>query len=248
VRIDVVFGPGNAPAAIVTGRAVVVIDVLRASTSIAAALHHGARNVVPLDSADEAIMRAKQLDRGETLLAGERRMLPIEGFDLGNSPLEFTREKVEGKTVLLTTTNGTAAVAGLAGARDVYIGAYANFTVVARALRAAVKQGADLTIICAGRDRTFSLEDAACAGRFVRAIARRATTAALSDAAVACLLVDRRYGDNLARLFGDAEHGRALADAGFGADLEACARIDAYPVLPVYQDRQITAADAGRGK
>jgi len=248
MRIDVVFGPGGAAPAIVTGRAVAVIDVLRASTTIAAALHHGARNVVPLESADEAITRAKQLDRGETILAGERRMLPIEGFDLGNSPLEFTREKVEGKTVLFTTTNGTAAFAGLSGARDVYVASYANFSAVARALRAATKQGADVTIVCAGREKMFSLEDAACAGRFVRAIVRRATTAALGDAAVACSLVDRKYGDNLMRLFGDTEHGRALAEAGFKADLEACAKVDGYPVLAAYQERQITAVDTGKGR
>lgn len=248
MRIDVVFGPGGAAPPFVTGRAVAVIDVLRASSVIAAALHHGARHVVPLESADEVITRAKQLDRSETVLAGERRMLPIEGFDLGNSPLEFTREKVEGKTILFTTTNGTAALAGLSGAREVLIASYVNFSAVARALRAATKQGADVTLLCAGRDRMFSLEDAACAGRFVKAIVRRATTAALGDGAVACLLLEKRYGDNIARLFGDAEHGRALADAGFGADLEDCARLDAYPVLPVFAERQITAADTGRGR
>ena len=248
MRIDVVFGPGVAAPSFVTGRAVAVIDVLRASTTIAVALHHGARNVVPLESADEVITRAKQLDRSETILAGERRMLPIDGFDLGNSPLDFTREKVEGKTVLFTTTNGTAALAGLSGAREVLIASYVNFSAVARALRLATKQGADVTLLCAGREKMFSLEDAACAGRFVKAIVRRATTAALGDGAVACLLVDRRYGENLARLFGDAEHGRALADAGFGADLEACANIDAYPVVPVFQDRQITAVETGRGR
>jgi 2-phosphosulfolactate phosphatase len=248
MRIDVVFGPGGAVPALVNGRAVAVIDVLRASTTIAAALHHGARNVVPLESADEVSTRAKQLDRSEVILGGERKMLAIDGFDAGNSPLEYTREKVEGKTVLLTTTNGTAAFAGLSGAREIVVACYANFTAVARVLRQATKQGADVTLLCAGRDKMFSLEDAACAGRFVKAVVRRATTAALGDGAVACLLVDRRYGDNLARLFGDAEHGRALAEAGFAADLEACAKIDAYPVVPVYQDRQLAALDTARGR
>jgi len=248
VRIDVVFGPGGAAPGVITGRAVAVVDVLRASTTIAAALHHGARSVVPLETVDEAITRAKQLDRSETLLAGERRMLPIEGFDLGNSPLEFTREKVEGKTVLFTTTNGTAVLAGLSGAREVVIASYANLTAASRALRNAIKLGADVTIVCAGQDRMFSLEDAACAGRVVRTIVRRATTASLGDGAVSCLLVDRRYGDNLLRLFGDAEHGRALAEAGFGADLEACAKVDAYPVVPVFQDQRIAVLEAGRAK
>jgi 2-phosphosulfolactate phosphatase len=241
MRVDVLFGPAAITPALVTGRAVAVIDVLRASTTIAAALHHGARNVVPLESVDEVITRAKSLDRSEVILGGERRMLPIEGFDLGNSPLAYRREAVEGKTVLLSTTNGTAAFAALPGAREVVVASYSNFTAVARVLRQAAKQGVDVTLLCAGRERLFSLEDAACAGRFVKALLRRATPPVLGDGAVACLLVDRRYGENLARLFGDAEHGRALADAGFAEDLVACASVDAYPVVPVYQDRQITA-------
>src|SRR5919205_3070778 len=117
MRIDVVFGPGNLTPALLGSRVVVVIDVLRASTSIAAALANGARNVVPLESADEVITRARQFDRSEVRLAGERKMHPIPGFDLGNSPRDFTREAAEGKTVLLTTTNGTAAFAAIQGAR-----------------------------------------------------------------------------------------------------------------------------------
>ena len=81
---------------------------------------------MPLESADEVITRAKQFDRGEVRLAGERKMLTVPGFDLGNSPREFTREAVEGKTVLLTTTNGTAAMLGLQGARDVVVASYVN--------------------------------------------------------------------------------------------------------------------------
>lgn len=248
MRIDVVVGPGASAPAVVTGRAVVVIDVLRASSTIATALHHGARFIVPLESADDAITRSKQLDRSEVVLAGEQRMLPIAGFDLGNSPSEFTREKVEGKTVLLTTTNGTAALAALTGAREVFVGSYVNFTATVRAVRAAAKQGMDVTLFCAGRERMFALEDAACAGRFVRVLMRRATTAALGDGAVACAMIDKRYGENLARLFGDSEHGRALADAGFAADLKACAEVDSHAVVPVLRDRQLIALEPVKGK
>src|ERR687886_1224926 len=126
MRIDVLFGSANVTPALVVGRVVAVIDVLRASTSIAAALANGARNVVPLESADDVITRAKQFERSEVRLAGERRMRPIPGFDLGNSPREFTREAVEGKTLLLTTTNGTAALTAIQGARDVAVASYVN--------------------------------------------------------------------------------------------------------------------------
>ena len=240
MRIDVVFGPPTVTPALITGRVVAVIDVLRASTSIAIALGNGARNVVPLESADEAITRAKQFDRGEVRLAGERKMLIVPGFDLGNSPREFTREAVEGKTVLLTTTNGTAAMVGLQAARDVVVASYVNLEAVSVLMRTAARAGTDLTLVCAGRDKLFSLEDAACAGRYVRTIAKRLAKVEMGDGAFASTVIDRKYGDRLDQLFADSEAGQALADAGFAADLETCAAVDSCPVIPILQDRQIT--------
>ena len=240
MRIDVFFGPAGLTASDIAGRVVVVIDVLRASTSIATALANGARAVIPVDSTEEVVMRAKAFERSEVKLAGERQMRPIPGFDLGNSPREFSREVVEGKTVLLSTTNGTAAIASLQGPRDVVIGSYVNFSAVLAMLRAALRGGADIAILCAGRDKQFSLEDAACAGRFVHHAMRRRTDVAVNDAAFASMLIDRRYSDNLMRLFSASAHGRALSEAGYGDDLADCAAIDSYPIIPIYQDRQIT--------
>ena len=107
MRIDVFLnGSAVAPAGLI-GRVVLVIDVLRASTTIAVALSNGARALIPFESAEEVIVRSKAFERTDVRLAGERRMMPIPGFDLGNSPREFTREAVEGKTILFTTSNGT---------------------------------------------------------------------------------------------------------------------------------------------
>ncbi|HEY7234742.1 MAG TPA: 2-phosphosulfolactate phosphatase [Gemmatimonadaceae bacterium] len=240
MRIDVFFGTSGLTASDSTGRVVVVIDVLRASTSIATALANGARAVIPLDSTDEVVMRAKAFARSEVRLAGERQMRPVPGFDLGNSPREFTREAVEGKTVLLSTTNGTAAITTLQGARDVVIGSYVNFSAVLAMLRTALRGGTDVTILCAGREKQFSLEDAACAGRYVHHATRRRADVSLNDAAFAGMLIDRRYSDNLMRLFAASAHGRALSEAGYSEDLSDCAAIDSYPVIPIYQERQIT--------
>jgi 2-phosphosulfolactate phosphatase len=240
VRIEVFFGPAGLTASDVAGRVVVVIDVLRASTSIATALANGARAVIPVESTEEVVMRAKAFERSEVKLAGERQMRPIPGFDLGNSPREFSRETVEGKTVLLSTTNGTTAIAALQGPRDVVIGSYVNFSAVLAMLRAALRGGTDIAILCAGRDKQFSLEDAACAGRYAHHAMRRRTDIAVNDAAFASMLIDRRYSDNLLRLFSASAHGRALSEAGYGEDLAVCAAIDSYPIIPIYQDRQIT--------
>jgi len=240
VRVDVLFGVQQLTPQDVQGRVVAVIDVLRASTTIATALAHGAKAVIPFESSEEAVTRSKQLERGAFRLAGERRMLKMEGFDLGNSPLEHTVEAVEGKTVLLTTTNGTKALLAVQGARDVVVASYVNLTGVTTMLRAALRGGADITLVCAGQDRQFALEDAACAGRYVYNISKRLADVDLNDAALAASLIDRKYGDNLTRLFNTAAHGRALAAAGFEGDLAACAAVDSYPVIPIYQDRQIT--------
>ncbi len=241
MRIDVVFVGHQMPAADMVGKVVAVVDVLRASTTVAVALANGARNIIPFDSTEEVVLRAKSFQRGEVCLAGERKMLAIPGFDFGNSPREFTAEEVDGKTVLFSTTNGTAALVGVQGARDVVVASYVNFTAVLALLRTALRGGADVALVCAGRDRQFSLEDAACAGRFVRELmVGRDGEVALNDAARAALHLEAGYGDDLERLFADSAHGRALIDSGFADDLELCARLDAYPVIPVYHDRQIT--------
>jgi len=240
VRVDVVFGGAAFAPFDVTGRLVAVIDVLRASTTIAAALANGARAVIPLENSDDVVRTAKAFERSDVRLAGERRMLPIPGFDLGNSPRDFTRDAVEGKTIIMATTNGTPAIAAAQGARDVVIASYVNYTVVLAMMRAALRGGADVTLVCAGRDRQFSLEDAGCAGRYVYNISKRLAGIELNDAAQSCVLIDRKYGDRVLGLFDASEHGRALREAGFGDDLTSCATVDSYPVVPLYQDRQIT--------
>jgi 2-phosphosulfolactate phosphatase len=238
--LDVFFGTHHVAPGDLAGRLVSVIDVLRASTSIAVALANGARAVVPFDTSEEVVARAKTLSRSEVRLAGEQKMHPIPGFDFGNSPGEFTTEAVAGKTVLICTTNGTRALTAIQGARDVVVASYVNFTAVLALLRTALRGGTDVAIICAGSGRQFSLEDAACAGRYVNQIPRGITGVDLNDAALAASLIDRKYGDNLMRLFLASVHGRALREAGFSDDLTVCASVDAFRVVPVYQERQIT--------
>lgn len=239
MRIDVFFNGSTVAPPDVSGRLVLVIDVLRASTTVAVALTNGARTVIPFESAEEVITRSKSFERADVRLAGERKMLPIPGFDLGNSPREFSREAVDGKTILLTTTNGTAALMNMQGASDVVIGTYVNYSATLAMLRAAARAESDIAIVCAGREKQFALEDAACAGRYVRGILRHELRDDLNDAATAAVLLDKKYGDDLLGLFAASVHGRALADAGFADDLSACASVDACPVVPIYHDRQI---------
>lgn len=248
MRVDVFFAPNELAPTDVANRTVAIIDVLRASTTIAVALSHGARTVVPLGSSEEVVSRSKSLTRSEVKLAGERRMQPIPGFDMGNSPLEFTREAVEGKTILMTTTNGTAAILAVQGARDVVIASYVNFSAVVTMLSAALRSGTDVTIVCAAQERRFALEDSACAGRFIQDLTTRHPTAELNDAAQAAALIDKKFGKSIKKLLRTSAHGVALAEAGFGDDFAVCADLDAYPVVPVYQDRQITKSGPDRAR
>jgi 2-phosphosulfolactate phosphatase len=239
MKLEVFLSPRELVPGDIQGRVVAVIDVLRASTTVAVALANGARTVVPVEDVDEAITRAKQFDPGQVLTAGERKMLPIAGFDMGNSPLDFSESKVSGCTVIITTTNGTRALMGLSGARDIVVASYVNHAAVTAMLRAAARSN-DISIVCAGTEGHFSLEDAACAGRYVRSITQASPSITMNDAAHACALIDGRYGDNIAEIFKDSSHGRALAEAGFGDDLVACAQLDTHSVVPIYQERQIT--------
>jgi 2-phosphosulfolactate phosphatase len=247
VQLDVFFTPGQVKPGDLAGRLVAVVDVLRASTSIATALGNGARTVIPLEGADEVIVRSKDFTRSQILLAGEQKMLPISGFDLGNSPQAFTPEVVEDKTILITTTNGTRALLGVQGARDIVIASYVNFTAVLTLMKVAAGTNTDIAIVCASEEGSFTLEDAACAGRYVRAIPKRASIE-MNDAAVASVLIEKKYGDNIAKVFKESTHGQALQEAGFGADLAACAEVDSYPVVPIYQDRQITKLGPERAR
>jgi len=240
VKLDVYLSPGELSLGDAVGRVVAVIDVLRASTTIAVALDNGARTVAPVESADDAITRAKAFDRSEVIIAGEKKMLPVPGFDLGNSPGSFSADVVAGRTILLSTTNGTRALIGLQGARDIVVAAYVNHSAVAAMLRVAARANTDVAIVCAGDEGHFSLEDAACAGRYVRSVSQLGRSVVCNDAANACELIDKKYGDNIAKIFRDSSHGKALAQAGFEEDLVTCAAVDSHPVVPIYQDRQIT--------
>ncbi|HKV75886.1 MAG TPA: 2-phosphosulfolactate phosphatase [Gemmatimonadales bacterium] len=241
MKLDVVFTPLGLPSAEIQGRTLFVIDILRATTTICAALTHGARAVIPVAETDEALRLAQTLDSADVVLAGERQTLPIPGFPLGNSPREMTPEAVRGKTIILTTTNGTRAILATQGAAAVYPMAAANLTAAGQRAREVWERDRDLVILCAGRDGHFALDDAYAAGRLVMAAlgtARRRR--GLNDAALATLDLVRRYGLRWERPLAFSQSGRALADTDLQADILDAAREDAYPVLAQYHERRVT--------
>jgi 2-phosphosulfolactate phosphatase len=224
------------------GGIAVVIDVLRASTTMITALAHGAAAVRPVAEIAAARMLAVRL--GPTaILGGERGGVRIEGFHFGNSPTEYTRERVAGREVVITTTNGTAALAACSQARHVLVGAIVNRTAVAQAARMlAVRDGIrDVHLVCAGTDGEVTAEDVLAAGAILDAAAL--DPAAFDDehdpAAEAALAVFRSLAaavtDARAALvedFARAAGGANLIELGMQADLPVCARLDELSVVP----------------
>jgi 2-phosphosulfolactate phosphatase len=243
MKLDVVFTPTALASQEVQGRTVFVIDILRATTTMCAALHAGARALIPVTSAEEALRLVQNLDNEDVLLAGERQAVRIPGFRLGNSPLEMTETTVKGKTLIMTTTNGTRALLACQGAAAVYPACAGNLSLAAEKAREAMESDRRPLIVCAGRESAFSLDDAYAAGRLVAAaVGGTRARRGLSDAAIAALDLVRRYGEQWERPLRRSRAGRELVRLGFGDDIAAAARVDAYPVLPQLYDRRVTLA------
>lgn len=239
MRIDVHFTPSGLNPGDLSGRAVIVIDALRATSTVVTAIANGARAVIPAATSDEAIRLASNLEKDGVLLAGERKSLKIDGFDLGNSPREMTPEVVGGKTIVLATTNGTPALVAAQGGEPVLVGAAVNFTALAERARQLFADRGELAIICSGRERQFALEDAYTAGRIAKALKGRSRTIAFNDAAVAALALVGTYKD-WADAFAGTAAARQLNEASLDADVAFCAKPDRFGVVPQYAERRIT--------
>jgi 2-phosphosulfolactate phosphatase len=230
VRVDVALTPtGLAPAAL-TGASALVIDVLRASTTMITAVAHGCQAIVPVIEVEDARRRAAGLPGA--LLAGERRSDPPPGFDLGNSPLEYTAERVAGRIIVFTTSNGTRALLAARPAAEIGIAAFVNATAVVDWVLA---RGHDLVVVCAGELGTRSVEDEVCAGLLVDRLLGAKPGAVATPAALAAAGAARPYAKDLGRLAQDAPHARHLVERGRGPDVATCLSLDAFAVVPVYR-------------
>lgn len=232
MRLEVAFTPSQL---LEPGRKVcVVIDVLRATSSIVTMFGRGLSEALVA----ETVAKAEKLavSRSDFLLCGERRGLPPEGFDYGNSPGEFAGLDLTSRGAIVVTTNGTRALARSAACPVVLVAALLNArAVVIRALGEARASGGDMVFVCAGQDsgRSLSLEDAFCAGALVEeAVNQRGEAPLLSDSAKVARRLYRSFRGSALAALQAADHGRELVKIGFGSDLEFCARRDVFSVVP----------------
>jgi 2-phosphosulfolactate phosphatase len=224
VRVDVALTLALAPPAD-PARDVVVIDVLRASSTIVTALSSGATGVLPQGSTAEAAARARATG---ALLGGEREGLPPPGFDLGNSPREYDAARCAGRLVVLSTTNGTQAVLAARGSRRLLAGCLLNAEATARALAAGGAQ--DVLLLCAGSRGGVAADDVAAAGCLAGHLALLAAAQPGDATRVAIALFDA-WKHDLPGLLRRSISGRRLLDIGLSGDIDDCAHVDTRPLV-----------------
>ena len=234
LNISVLFEPAVRAALNLAEASAVVIDAIRATTSIVAAMAAGCREVVPYRTAEEVRAEAARRPAGTVVTAGERKGVRIEGLDHNNRPSVMTAENVGGRTLLLTTTNGTQAILDAMAAREVLIAAMPNRRAVARRLAAL---GRRVVFVSAGTVGTVSCEDTLVAGAVIAALldekrCQEPFSWRLEDSALVALAAWQGAEGRLDELFHRTWGGAFIARLGLEADLAVCTQVDTMDVVP----------------
>ncbi len=232
MKVDAIATASNAKNHSFINKNIVIVDVLRATTTMIQACNNNCSNITPcLSIAKAKDIAAKITD--EKLLGGERKGIKIKGFNLSNSPLEYTSEKVKNKHIIITTTNGTKALHYASPAHHIYIGAFINAKSVAHKL---LEENKDIVIICAGTDGKFSLEDISCAGLIIHYLTMQAADLFLTDLAIAAHSLYTSNSQNLKDWISQATHYQTLTNLGLQKDIEFCLTINKYHIVPEYKN------------
>jgi 2-phosphosulfolactate phosphatase len=231
-NLEVCLTPALLPLFDLEGKIAVIIDIFRATTSICYGIENGAEAIIPVAEVDECIAyRDKGFDH---LLAAERNGEVVDGFDFGNSPFSYTAEKVAGKTIVLTTTNGTHALHKSIKAKRIVIGSFLNLTALCEWLKT---QPDDVLLVCAGWKNNFNLEDTLFAG----AVTAQLTTADYKpdDAAIAALDLYNLAKDDLNGYLKKTSHSERLKQLGIEADIAFCLNVDTTTAIPVLDGERL---------
>jgi 2-phosphosulfolactate phosphatase len=215
------------------GKTVVVIDVLRACSTIVTALAYGAKGVVPVRDLVEAGPFTRNLDPTRFVMCGERDGVKIDGYHFGNSPLEFQPSDVAEKTMVLSTTNGTMAITRASLAKNLYIASLLNAGAVAEQMKSTEQE---LFFICAGWKNRLSLEDILCAGYMLTEIFGNELPENTRDGArVAHALYDTSK-DRITDIVQASNHASRLRELNYGDDIEYCCELNKFNLVPVLRE------------
>jgi len=224
--LQVCLTPALIPLFDVEDYVVVIIDIFRATTSICYGIDNGAEAIIPVSQIEECT--AYQEKHPHYLLAAERNGEVVSGFDFGNSPFSYTKEKVDGKTIVLTTTNGTHALHLSRKAKKVIIGSFLNLTAVCDWLK---NQQDNILLVCAGWKNNFNLEDTIYAGAIVEQLKQSDFQA--DDPAIAANDLYNLAKDDLAAYLRKTSHSERLKALGIEADIAFCLNVDTTTAIPV---------------
>ena len=249
-RIEILLTPGQLNDELtLKDKNIIVIDVLRATTTITVSLANGAKEVIPTENIATAVRVAK--GSKNSILCGERNGRVIDGFKLGNSPLEYTAEVIKDKALIFSTTNGTQAIMKSKFAKNCLLASFVNMLAVVDYVNALDE---DFTIICSGKLNDFCLEDAVCAGMLLNKL-NVGRNLELMDSEVAAMnlsndlamLLNVPSQEKILRMLNTSEHGRYLSQIGFEKDLEICSKIDSYPIIPLFRNGVIRLKEQFEG-
>jgi 2-phosphosulfolactate phosphatase len=228
MRLNLVLLPRDATAESFAGRAVVVFDVLRATTTMTAALAAGVSEIRIFGDTESARQAAAAVGDPKPMLCGEAQCLPPPGFDLGNSPGALNRAAHDGKTLFMSTTNGTRAIIAARGAQLLLAGALVNASAVARAL---VESGLDLTLLCAGTNGEIAMEDVIGAGAVADAVQQLGKVDLESDAARMAVRLFRGAKNDLRSALAEGAGGQNVIAAKLEADIDFAARLSVLDIV-----------------
>ncbi|WP_439181501.1 2-phosphosulfolactate phosphatase [Carboxylicivirga taeanensis] len=231
MNIEVIATAQQANLSAVKGKTAVVIDVLRATTVMVTALKNGATAVIPvLDP--KAGFKIKEEQKGSIILGGERQAEIIPGFDFGNSPLSYTKEVVDGKTLVITTTNGTLALRNSMGAEELLVASFIN----SKAICELVSEKQELVLVCSGNNGLYTLEDALCAGQIIYRLEQAGVPVNCCDFALSVKALFESHKNNVAQFAACGYHYNVLKNKGYSEDLEYCFTNDVCNTIPVWRE------------
>lgn len=236
MQVDVILTPSELSEINLAGKSAAVIDVLRASTTMVSALDAGCKDIIPCSSVEEATRLAETLGRENIVLCGERDGNKINGFDLGNSPSEFTESAVKGKTLLMSTTNGTIVISKTKSASSLAIASFLNAQAIADHL---ISLDSDINLICSGKLGRFSLEDMLCAGFLAGVVSNKYPQLVLTDASKMAVALYKKESKSLLKVFKQSQHGSYLISLGYLEDVKYASQLDITRTVPVYKDGRI---------
>ena len=236
MKIDLAFTPFELEKKDLEGKAVVVIDSLRATSTMLTAFENGCAGFIPVATIEEARALAAGPKDPNILLGGERGARALEGFQVGNSPRDYSPETVRGKVVIITTTNGTRALVTAKRAKEVFIGAFLNLSAVCRRLK---ESGRDGIIACSGEKNLFCLEDFVCGGAMVACLSKEEKSLTMTDAARAAKILYEHFAPDICAMLEGSEWGQYLDGVGLGEDVRICAQTDSSRLVPVYRDGKV---------